>query len=101
MKISQNIVASISNYFEDKPVKKVYIFGSQITDQANEDSDIDILVELDYSQPIGLKFLKMRHELQDILNKKVDLISDKAVSKYIRPIIDDNKYLIYEKYLWR
>ena len=39
----------------------------------------------------------MQLDLQDLLNRNVDLISDKAVSKYIRPFIDNDKELIYEK----
>lgn len=87
----------ISNYFKDKPVNKAYLFGSQIRNDSNPESDIDILVELDYSKQIGLKYIRMRNELQKLLNNKVDLVSDKALSEYIRPIIESEKKLIYEK----
>ncbi|MBU4445178.1 nucleotidyltransferase domain-containing protein [bacterium] len=87
----------IADYFRDKPVQKAYLFGSHVRNEADVDSDIDILVELDYSQQIGLKYIKMQNELQDILKSNVDLLSANAVSKYIRPIIDREKYLIYEK----
>lgn len=97
MNIQQNYILTISNYFKNKPVKKVYLFGSQIRNEATEDSDIDILVELDYSQPIGLKFIKMKLELQEILKRKVDLVSNNAISKYIRPQIEKERYLIYER----
>ena len=83
--------------YKDKPVKKAYLFGSYSRDSAEENSDIDILVELDYSQSIGLKFVRMQLDLQEILQTKVDLLSEKAVSKYIRPYIDNEKELIYEK----
>ncbi|RKY87862.1 nucleotidyltransferase, partial [candidate division KSB1 bacterium] len=66
-------------------------------DEADDDSDIDILVELDYSQPIGLEFIKMQLELQDLLKRQVDLLSEKAVSKHIQPFIEKEKVLIYEK----
>lgn len=87
----------ISNYFKDKPVNKAYLFGSQIRNDSNPESDIDILVELDYSKQIGLKYIRMKNELQKLLNNKVDLVSDKALSEYIRPIIESEKKLIYEK----
>jgi len=87
----------ITDYFKDKPVLRAYLFGSHVRNEADVDSDVDILVELDYSQPIGLKYIKMQNELQEILKSKVDLLSDNAVSKYIRPIIDHEKRLIYEK----
>ena len=97
MQLSQQNILKIRNYFRDKPVFKAYLFGSQIRNEAKSDSDIDILVELDYSQQIGLKFIKMQLDLQDILKTRVDLLSDKAVSKYIRHFIENDKVLIYEK----
>jgi len=87
----------IRDYFKDKPINKAYLFGSQVTGDADDTSDIDILVELDHSQPIGLKFVKMQLELERILNKKVDLLTERSVSKYIRPYIENKKKLIYEK----
>ncbi|GAB4110448.1 MAG: nucleotidyltransferase family protein [Thermoflexibacter sp.] len=85
----------IKAYFKDKPVKKAYLFGSYVRGEAREDSDIDILVELDYQVKIGLLFVKMKLELEDLLHKKVDLVSEKGFSKYIKPIVDNEKKLIY------
>lgn len=76
---------------------RAYVFGSESRNESKKRSDVDILVELDYSKPIGLQFVKMRLELEDIIHKKVDLLSSKAISKYIRPFIDRDKILIYEK----
>jgi len=97
MRLNKSELQKIKNYFKDKPVKKAYLFGSYSRNSADEDSDLDILVELDYSQHIGLKFVKMQLDLQEILQTKVDLLSEKAISKYIRPYIDNEKELIYEK----
>jgi predicted nucleotidyltransferase len=89
--------SKIREYFKDKPVLKAYLFGSFARGEANQGSDIDILVELDYSKPIGLEFVQMQLDLQDLLNRKVDLISEKAVSKYIKPYIDKDKVMIYAR----
>jgi len=97
MKINKTIITKIRNYFADKPVLKAYIFGSYSRNEADRNSDIDLLVELDYSHPIGLEFIKMQLDLQEILNRKVDLLTEKAVSKYIKPYIDKEKILVYEK----
>ena len=72
---SKKQINIISNYFKDKPVNKAYLFGSQFRNESNPESDIDILVE-DYSEQIGLKYIRMRNELQKLLNIKVDLVSD-------------------------
>ena len=97
MRLSKIKIQKIRNYFKDQPVKKAYLFGSHSRNMADDDSDVDILVELDHSKPIGLKFVRMQFELESILKTKVDLLSDKAISKYIRPYIDKDKELIYEK----
>ena len=94
MSLDATLISTIRNYFEDKPILKAYLFGSVARGEVDEEGDIDILVELDYSQPIGLEFIQMQLGLQDLLHQKVDLISDKAVSKYIRPTIDQDKVLI-------
>jgi uncharacterized protein len=97
MRLSPTNIQSIQNYFKDQPVEKAYLFGSHSRDMADNDSDIDILVELDHSTPVGLKFLKMQFELESLLKTKVDLLSDRAISPYIRPYVDKDKELIYEK----
>ena len=82
-------------YFTDKPVKKAYLFGSFATSTSLPDSDVDILVELDYTRPIGLEFVQMKFDLESILNKKVDLVSSNGLSKHIRPFVEHKKVLIY------
>jgi len=70
---------------------KAYLFGSYSRGTQNENSDIDLLVELDYSQPIGLEFIQMQLDLQHLLSKKVDLVSARGLSKYLKPILDKEK----------
>ena len=90
-------IESIKNYFKTRPVLKAYLFGSYVTGLADVKSDIDILVDLDYSQKIGLQFIQMKLDLEKLLNNQVDLVSSNGVSKYIKPLIDVEKLLIYEK----
>ncbi len=97
MKLSNHEIKAIQDYFQDKPVLRAFLFGSFSRDESSNDSDIDILVELDYSKHIGLGFVNMKLDLEDKLHKKVDLISSNAVSKYILPFINNDKMLIYER----
>ncbi len=88
----------IQNYFTDKPVHKAYLFGSMARRQDDINSDIDILVELDYENGADyFIFFNMQEQLSNLLNKKVDLVSAAGLSKYIKPIIDKEKVLIYER----
>ncbi|MEI7583648.1 nucleotidyltransferase domain-containing protein [Runella sp.] len=97
MKLSKNHIRRIQNYFKTQPVLKAYLFGSYVRGEATEESDVDLLVELDYSQRIGLHYVQMIFDLEDLLHKKVDLVSEEGLSKYIRPYIEAEKQLIYER----
>ncbi len=87
----------VKEYFANKPVLKAYLFGSYVRDEQDEQSDIDILVDLDHAQHIGLQFFQMKMDLEALLNHKIDLISSNGISPYILPSVDQEKLLIYEK----
>jgi uncharacterized protein len=97
MKLSQQHIKTIRHFFSGLPVKKAYLFGSYARNNADENSDVDILVELDHSTPIGMQFFTYADELQNLLQKKVDVVSDAGLSKYVKPFIDKDKVLIYER----
>lgn len=97
MKLSKKNIERIKAYLKDKPVVKAYLFGSYLRGDAKKGSDIDLLVELDYSQKIGLEFIKMKIELEDLLKNEVDLVSANGVSKHVKPFIDKEKELIYAR----
>ncbi len=97
MKLSDKQLYSITSYLADKPVIRAYVFGSYARGDADDQSDIDLMVELDYSKSIGLKFFAMQNQLEELLDSKVDLITTESVSPYIKPYIEDEKELIYEK----
>ncbi|MBI1305259.1 MAG: nucleotidyltransferase [Bacteroidetes bacterium] len=88
---------ALQDYFKTRPVLKAYLFGSQARGTSDDRSDIDILVELDYSRKIGLEFVQMQLDLEMLLNTKVDLISSNGLSKYIKPLVDKEKKLIYAR----
>lgn len=46
------------------------LFGSYSRGEADKDSDVDILVELDYSKHIGLGFIQLKYEIEETLHKK-------------------------------
>lgn len=95
--MSEETINKIRKFFKDKPVIKAYLFGSYARNQQDEKSDIDILVELDYSKKVGIEFIDMQLDLEKLLNNKVDLISAGGLSKYIKPYIERDKVLIYER----
>lgn len=97
MQLAEKDIQLLQNFFRDKPVLKAFIFGSYARNEADEKSDLDILVELDYSRHVGLEFAGMQLDLETMLKKKVDLVSQNGLSKFIAPLIATEKKLIYEK----
>lgn len=97
MKLSENKKKLIISYFQKKPVLRAYVFGSFASGYATADSDLDILVDLDYRHRIGLEFIKMKLDLEKILKQEVDLISSKGISRHLAPIINSSRRLIYAR----
>jgi len=63
-------------------VKRIGLFGSYARDEQKEDSDIDIIVE--FSRPVGFRFIELKLYLEEILNSKVDLVTPNALKPQIK-----------------
>jgi predicted nucleotidyltransferase len=96
MNLSANEINQIKTFFADKPVKKVYLFGSYARGEADENSDVDLLIDWDYTQHIGWKYAGWWEEIKEILKKDVDFVSVDYVAPYISEYINNDKILIYE-----
>lgn len=98
MQLSQQHIKIIKKYFTDKPVDRAYLFGSRVRNQATNESDIDLLVDLNYASGISLLgFVGLKQDLENQLKMTVDLVSSQGISPLIKPFIDAEKQLIYEK----
>lgn len=97
MQLNEQVMAQLRSYFAGQPVKQAYLFGSFARGVADENSDVDILVELDHSQPIGLHFVQMGLDLEALLSRPVDLVTTKGLSPYVKPYVDRDKQLIYAR----
>ncbi|WP_353723176.1 nucleotidyltransferase family protein [Dyadobacter sp. 676] len=94
----EHLIQKAALFFQDKPVKRAYLFGSAARGEQNSNSDVDILVDLDYENGADFDtFFDMQEALTAILGTRVDLVSCNGLSPYIRPQIDQEKQLIYEK----
>ena len=63
-------------------VKRIGLFGSFSDESFSKDSDIDLLVELEH--PIGWKFLSLEIFLENIFNRKIDLVTKNAIKDQIK-----------------
>ena len=97
MHLEPSSLQLLKEYFQTRPVLKAYLFGSFAKGIADAESDVDILVDLDYSQRIGLGFIQMKIDLEKFLRTKVDLVSSNGLSIHLKPLIDQEKKLIYAR----
>ncbi len=66
----------------DYGVAQLGVFGSFARGQQQEESDLDLLVE--FTRPVGfVSFIKLEKHLQEMLGRRVDLVTKKALKPYI------------------
>jgi predicted nucleotidyltransferase len=79
-------------------VKSLYAFGSVLTSRFNNNSDIDMVVDINSANPLEYAdcYFNLKFALQDLFNRPVDLLENKAIrNNYLRQEIDNTKQLIY------
>ncbi len=99
MYLDQYLV-SLKSLCKQNKVKTLYVFGSVLTDKFNEESDIDLVVDIDSNDPFDYAdhYFNLKFALQDLLKRPVDLLENKAIKNpFIRNNIDKSKQLIYAK----
>jgi len=76
-------------------VERASLFGSAARGEDTDTSDVDLLVSI--TRPMGVfEFMELQFALTEALKKKVDLVSERAVNKYIKPYIEKDLIVIYE-----
>ena len=70
------------------PISELGLLSSYARGDNSSSSDIDILV--DFNGPIGIRFIRLAHELEDLFYQKVDLISRKGIKPRYMPFVEKN-----------
>jgi len=91
------IQQKLADYFKTQPVLKAWLFGSFARGEEPPISDVDILVTLDHSVPVGIRFFGIYEDLTEILGRKVDLITDNSLMPFAQESVNRDKRLIYER----
>lgn len=81
-------------------VTRISVFGSYVRGEETQESDIDIMVQLkpaDQRPSLGLAFFGIQEDLSKILQREVDLVTEDALSPYVRPYVEKDKVVIYEE----
>ncbi len=78
--------------YKDYSVKQIGLFGSYSDNSFHQESDIDLLVELE--RPIGWKILSLELYLEKVFGKKVDLVTKNALKTQIKKeILEQVNYI--------
>jgi uncharacterized protein len=74
------------------PISRLGVFGSYARGEATENSDVDIAVE--FSAPMGLNFVAMADEIEELLGIKTDVVPKRAIKpKYLSSVEKDMVYV--------
>jgi hypothetical protein len=82
-------------------VKKLYVFGSVVSDKFDAQSDIDFLIS--FSEGLSFKeytenYFNLHYQLREILNREVDIVSESSLSNpFFIQSVNETKALIYEE----
>jgi len=88
----------IIDFCKKNQIKKLAFYGSVLRNDFRPDSDIDILVEFEPEQPIGLmEVAGMEIELSEMIGRKVDLRTPEDLSKYFRDKVIAEAAIQYER----
>lgn len=93
-------IKSIEKLCHSTRVKSLYAFGSVLTDEFGVESDVDLIVDLEESDPLEYteKYFELKFGLETILGRSVDLLEQRAdLNPLIRQEIDRSKVIVYEK----
>lgn len=67
--------------------RRVGLFGSFVRGEQHADSDVDLLVEFEQGQRTFDHFIQLSFLLEDLLGRKVELVTPEALSPHIGPHI--------------
>ena len=70
----------------DYGVTRIGVFGSIVRDESSEDSDLDVLVDMD--APTLDHYMDLKFELEEHFGMPVDLVLSEALKPRLRPIIE-------------
>lgn len=82
--IEQHIIRDITAKYHPTYVG---LFGSYSRNEEQKHSDIDILIDFEDQLDL-LTLIGIEQELEELLGKKVDLITVKSINKYLKPFIE-------------
>ena len=79
-------------------IKRLAIFGSYVSGEARENSDVDVLIDFTENAHVGFfKYVRIRRSLSEMLGLEVDMVTPQALSKYIKDAVLQQAETVYER----
>jgi len=82
-------------------VAKAEAFGSFVTGEADEGSDLDLLVTFEPGASIGLEFVSLQQELEALFSRHIDLLTresvERSANRYFRRFALQHTQVLYER----
>lgn len=92
--ISEERIGALRELGERYGVSNIRVFGSFARGDAGSDSDLDLLVSLDYRRGVARRFLRFCEEASRLLGMKVDVLTDGALDPRLHaPILREARPL--------
>jgi len=90
--------SDIHKLCKNHKVKSLYAFGSVLTNQFTQTSDIDLIVDFDNIDvsKYADNYFDFKFSLEDILKRPIDLLEEKAIKNpYFKNAISQKRQLVY------
>ncbi len=90
-----SILSSHRQEIENLGVKRIGLFGSFVKGKQKKESDVDLLVEFMRGKKNFKNFIQLAYLLEDLLHRKVELITPESLSPYLKPhILKEIEYVL-------
>ena len=99
-KILENRKSELKKICQSLDVKRLYAFGSVMSDKFREDSDIDFLIS--FLEDLSIEqytnnYFSLQYKLRELFDREIDIITERTLSNpFLIESIDETKELIYE-----
>ena len=98
MKIEELKGKELDTLCKKNKVKSLFVFGSVIREDFNENSDIDLVVDFDESDPFKYTdlYFNLKNKLENLYKRQVDLIEERAIkNRFFKKELDNTKIKLY------
>lgn len=98
MSILENHIESIRKLCQKYQVKSLAVFGSVLTSNFSEESDIDFVVDFETDDPFEYSdhYFALKFQLESVLQRSIDLLEERALQNdYFKAELQATKQVIY------